>query len=200
MGQYYFFHYKSGRGRGLQWPWVVYFVGIYSGHGGGNRGFKPVRRDSARDSKKYNKNLRIGLRKQVRFTMYIVKGVFDMIVIRNKRAYMASSTCDESSAVGPRPMFPGLSPKKQRRKTDRQRTLKRKYGLTIEQHHQIYLDQKGCCALCGDSVAYDKIYTDHDHKTGKLRGLLCFGCNTGLGHLGDSLEGLQRAVEYLSSP
>jgi hypothetical protein len=38
---------------------------------------------------------------------------------------------------------------------------------------------------------------DHDHKTGQLRGLLCFLCNTGLGKLGDDVESLQRAIQYL---
>ncbi len=71
------------------------------------------------------------------------------------------------------------------------------YGLTLKQHEQLYLDQNGRCGLCSESVAYDKTYTDHDHKTGKVRALLCIRCNTGLGMFKDTVEGLQRAINYL---
>ncbi len=86
---------------------------------------------------------------------------------------------------------------KQVQEARRQYRLKHKYGLTPEQHRQIYLDQGERCALCGDSMPYDWLYTDHDHQTAKVRGLLCCSCNTGLGHLDDSVEGLRRAIEYL---
>jgi hypothetical protein len=54
--------------------------------------------------------------------------------------------------------------------------------------------QPKVCELCSKSR---KLYVDHDHTTGKIRGWLCAGCNTGLGKLGDSLVGLIRAVQYL---
>lgn len=73
----------------------------------------------------------------------------------------------------------------------------RKYGVTSEAHEQMYLDQNRCCALCGEPVPYDKIVTDHDHKTNKIRGLLCQRCNLGLGVFGDTLEGFRRATQYL---
>ncbi len=75
--------------------------------------------------------------------------------------------------------------------------LQWKYGLTPEQHKQMYIDQNGCCALCGEPVAYYKILVDHDHATDRIRGLLCRKCNSGLGALGDSVEGLQNAIKYL---
>lgn len=86
---------------------------------------------------------------------------------------------------------------KQGRESNRRTRIKYVYGLTLEQHEQIYVNQNGCCKLCGDSVAYNKIYTDHDHETGKIRGFLCHRCNTGIGFLGDTAESLQKAVEYL---
>lgn len=52
----------------------------------------------------------------------------------------------------------------------------------------------------------NKIFTnknkhlDHDHKTGCARGYLCNGCNRGLGMLGDSIEGLTKAINYLKNP
>ncbi len=79
----------------------------------------------------------------------------------------------------------------------RRNWLRSKYGLTLEQHKQIYLDQDGYCALCGKSVAYNRIATDHNHNTGKMRGLLCYPCNLGLGCLGDTVGGLRKAIKYL---
>lgn len=52
----------------------------------------------------------------------------------------------------------------------------------------------GQCELCGK---VGKVHWDHDHETGKFRGWLCVSCNTGLGKLGDSIEGLERALAYL---
>ncbi len=83
------------------------------------------------------------------------------------------------------------------RKIRRVLKLRTQYKLTPKQHGQIYLDQNGCCALCDEPVAYEKINTDHDHDTGKVRGLLCHRCNMGLGFWGDSVKGFQRAIRYL---
>jgi hypothetical protein len=44
-----------------------------------------------------------------------------------------------------------------------------------------------------------ELVVDHDHNTGAVRGLLCHSCNTGLGHLGDSVETLARALDYLQN-
>lgn len=52
----------------------------------------------------------------------------------------------------------------------------------------------GVCECCGKA---GKVHWDHDHTTGKFRGWLCVSCNTGLGKLGDSVEGLERAIAYL---
>lgn len=51
------------------------------------------------------------------------------------------------------------------------------------------------CDCCGRIV--DKLSLDHDHATGEFRGWLCHGCNTGLGKLGDTIEGVDRALSYL---
>lgn len=52
------------------------------------------------------------------------------------------------------------------------------------------------CDLCGKPV-FKNWQLDHDHENGKIRGWLCKQCNTGLGNLGDNLESLQKAVNYL---
>lgn len=64
--------------------------------------------------------------------------------------------------------------------------------------------QGGVCACCGnDPTAHFKtgrptLVVDHDHETGVIRGLLCSPCNRAIGHLGDSVEGLQAAIDYLN--
>ncbi len=79
--------------------------------------------------------------------------------------------------------------------TSRAKHLLVSYGLTMPQHKQMYLDQDGCCLLCDKSTEYSKIHTDHDHKTGQVRGLLCARCNLGMCFV-DDLEWLGRALDY----
>jgi hypothetical protein len=69
------------------------------------------------------------------------------------------------------------------------------YDLTIEEYDVLLKSNNGMCHLCNVRKA---VCTDHDHKTNKVRGRLCSTCNTGLGKLGDTLESLQAAVQYLS--
>ena len=72
------------------------------------------------------------------------------------------------------------------------------YGLTPEQFEQMLKDQDYKCAICGkDLVDTRTTHVDHDHAKGMVRGLLCASCNHALGHFGDSLEILERAVAYL---
>jgi len=63
--------------------------------------------------------------------------------------------------------------------------------------------QGGSCALCQKPLARlsrrINIDHDHDHEMNEVRGLLCTGCNTGLGHLGDNIEGIERAIYYLNN-
>ena len=74
--------------------------------------------------------------------------------------------------------------------------LRRAYKLTLEQHKQIYIQQNGCCAICGKPIPYDKVHTDHNHLTGKVRELLCRYCNLGLAYIED-IEFLDSSVKYL---
>ena len=66
--------------------------------------------------------------------------------------------------------------------------LKNKYGITLEQHKNSYVDQNGRCAICGSLLDYRDVQTDHDHITGKFRGLLCRSCNVLLGQYEHSLD------------
>jgi len=59
------------------------------------------------------------------------------------------------------------------------------------------------CDCCGATCRGKGQHIDHDHQTGLVRGVLCSGCNRGIGFLGDSAEGVERALSYLrgvSSP
>ena len=82
------------------------------------------------------------------------------------------------------------------------RDLRRKYGITIDDYKSLLQAQNNLCACCqspdpGGRSDNDRFHVDHDHLTGKVRGLLCHKCNTGLGLLGDNVDGLMRAVSYL---
>lgn len=75
------------------------------------------------------------------------------------------------------------------------------YGITLEQYNQMLLTQGNVCAICrkGESVLGRSLCVDHDHKTGKPRGLLCLDCNSGIGHLKDDTSYLLRAIKYLNN-
>lgn len=73
-------------------------------------------------------------------------------------------------------------------------------GWSPTDYEKAYHIQNGKCAICGcvlNSSRYTRFAGDHDHKTGKLRGLLCSNCNTALGLLKDSPIRLKQALTYL---
>src|ERR1700693_631716 len=73
------------------------------------------------------------------------------------------------------------------------------YGITLEEYDSIFKDQKGCCAICGIyySKLKKKLCVDHNHLTGKVRGLLCNACNQGIGYLQENNTTLLSALKYL---
>jgi hypothetical protein len=81
------------------------------------------------------------------------------------------------------------------RKVYRTGFLRRTYGLTLENYTAMICAQSNQCAICGDVMTTPCI--DHDHKTGKVRSLLCRGCNVGIGGLKEDVNILMRAVAYL---
>ena len=90
-----------------------------------------------------------------------------------------------------------------RRILERRQNLKQKYGITIAEYDSMLDSQNGVCAICGgvqtvpDTFKSRDLSVDHDHHTGKVRGLLCNNCNRGLGFLGDTVESLSKALGYL---
>lgn len=81
----------------------------------------------------------------------------------------------------------------------RNRQLKHNFGITLEQYNEIFIIQNGCCDICGrhQSEFSKALVVDHDHKTGKIRGLLYDNCNHGIGNFKDNIETLQKAINYL---
>lgn len=75
----------------------------------------------------------------------------------------------------------------------------RKYGLTISDFDAMLEKQNGKCAVCGrpPENKHNVLFVDHDHKTGKIRALLCYRCNCALGMVQDNPDILGRLVEYL---
>ena len=75
----------------------------------------------------------------------------------------------------------------------------KEYGITLDEYNEMFAEQNGCCAVCEKhQIEFkDSLSVDHCHETGDVRGLLCFKCNTGIGKLGDNIEGLERALKYL---
>lgn len=77
---------------------------------------------------------------------------------------------------------------------DRFRALVRRYGVDKAMFEAMYFDQDGQCAI--PSCTREAKSVDHDHTTGKVRGLLCQGCNVAVGFL-ESAEWMQSALKYL---
>lgn len=79
--------------------------------------------------------------------------------------------------------------------------LKYKYGLTIASRDQMLKDQQGLCKLCGEQLLDDRrryCVVEHNHKTGKVRGLVHQRCNTLIGYVENFPELIQRATAYLA--
>lgn len=83
-----------------------------------------------------------------------------------------------------------------------------KYGLTMDQFTEMLRRQRNQCAICGTKIALRRhgeghvcrqgsALVDHDHRTGRVRGLLCVSCNFLLGYAEDDIPTLEQAIRYL---
>lgn len=84
--------------------------------------------------------------------------------------------------------------------------LKYKYDITLEEYDGMFEHQNGVCAIClrpettkNNQGAIKRLSVDHNHETGKNRGLLCHKCNMGLGYFDDNVVILHNAATYLES-
>jgi len=91
------------------------------------------------------------------------------------------------------------------KKSRKNNHLLKTYGLSLESYQALFEKQNGVCRICKkaesilDKRTGEKVMlaVDHDHATGRIRGLLCGNCNRALGLLGDSPEILRTAADYL---
>jgi hypothetical protein len=81
----------------------------------------------------------------------------------------------------------------------RAKDIKRKFGIGLHEYNLMFTEQKGKCACCGihQNKLTNRFAVDHDHDTGLIRGLLCNHCNLAIGKLGDNIEGVMKALNYL---
>ena len=74
--------------------------------------------------------------------------------------------------------------------------LTRRYGISAAEVERLIAEQGGICAICRVKPA---AHVDHNHQTGQVRGILCFGCNGGLGQFQDNTEWMGRAILYVQA-
>lgn len=91
--------------------------------------------------------------------------------------------------------------RKARRRDKRARRIEQvavTYGLSEQEYMALIEKQANRCAICGSKDEGKVLCVDHDHNTGKVRGLLCHNCNVGLGNFKDNSEVLASAIGYLN--
>lgn len=83
----------------------------------------------------------------------------------------------------------------------RARKLESRYGISVERYDALLALQGDRCALCRSDDPggrWESFHVDHCHETGRVRGLLCHKCNVALGSLGDTVESVVAALEYVT--
>ena len=117
-----------------------------------------------------------------------------ILQMKSKNYYKNHETNREKSRIK------SLEFRKNNKGYQRKYDLKRTYGITLEEYNDMLKSQNNSCKICKSENAggiHNKFYVDHCHKTGKVRGLLCTGCNLALGVFRDSIEIMLRAIEYI---
>jgi hypothetical protein len=74
--------------------------------------------------------------------------------------------------------------------------LKSRYGITLQDYEQTLTEQGGGCALCGRKPGKIALHVDHDHTTGRVRGLLCHQCNWYMGTVDKDPSLIERIASY----
>jgi len=88
------------------------------------------------------------------------------------------------------------------KESSRRSHLKRKYDITLEEYNELLEQQNNKCKICNTEETSERnefLSVDHEHSSGRIRGLLCNTCNRALGLFQDSSEVLQNALIYLQN-
>ncbi len=91
----------------------------------------------------------------------------------------------------------------EKRVINRRNSLSTNFGISTEDFDEMLKMQGGKCPICGTEDAggrWGQFHVDHDHDTGRIRGLLCSHCNTSLGLFNDNVEHMVKAITYLCKP
>jgi Recombination endonuclease VII len=90
----------------------------------------------------------------------------------------------------------------EQRQKARERAIRRRYSIEPEDHRLLLRRSSGRCDVCRELLADNTkfIHVDHDHETGRIRGILCHGCNAGIGHFREDPTFLRAAIKYLEQP
>lgn len=134
---------------------------------------------------------------------------------KGNKAFLGKKHTEEWKANRrkPRPDLQGRTPWnkgkgkfKTRKEKETNENLRKNFGIGIEEYNIMLAKQSCRCAVCGKTESRKlpngisaKLSVDHDHKTGKIRGLLCCKCNFAIGHLDDNPYLCERAMHYLLS-
>lgn len=80
------------------------------------------------------------------------------------------------------------------------RKIKYEYGLEADDYYKMINNQNNKCIICNRKGGKGKysLHIDHDHKTRKVRGLLCWKCNSALGAFNDNITSLKNAIKYIN--
>jgi hypothetical protein len=81
--------------------------------------------------------------------------------------------------------------------TSRDFHLRRAYGISLAEYESMLEQQGGVCLICGCSSLDRRFHVDHNHETGKIRGLLCHNCNVAIGLISDNPTVADRMAAYL---
>ena len=108
-----------------------------------------------------------------------------LFVVSNGRKRWCSKLCSRKSETA--------------RLEARDKKLRDRYGITIADYQEIYQKQSGLCVICDEDLSNSTRMApvDHDHVTGKIRGLLCKFCNRGIGLFKDNPKLLEAAASYI---
>lgn len=89
---------------------------------------------------------------------------------------------------------------KENNRANRRRERFKQHGIAEEDYLAMMQERDGLCDICRkECPVVGSLSIDHDHSTGRIRGLLCKQCNSGLGFFRDSCENLARAIDYLTA-